>query len=287
MFYGVEKDYISPTQYDLWHTNRKAFEKLYFKKEKFSSESMERGKLVHEIIENGLYAPELSFGNNEFKLEIRVDGLPVKLYGILDDVDFHNGVFVDYKTGSKANAKKLIHSMKQELYAYMILAHRVELDKVTGYIEHIALDGDDIKGTTVLGSFEYGREEMPATEQRLITMYEQVNDAYANFDDSEQEVSDDLYKLSEELYKVIQKKKELEDEEKFIKTAILEHMKEEKVDKVEAGFGSVFIKKMKKIETPKELDDKLAKIKADIKKAKMDLEAKGQYDIIESVSYRF
>lgn len=207
-YIGVKKN-ISPSGIATFYTNKSQFISSYFEGKSFSNKYTDRGTVVHKLVEDGFYAPQIRLNGKEEILEVELDikkGLMFK--GYLDTVekaDTLTPVFADYKTVDEKtkddwNETKVFYDLKQRAYAYALWVKngKSKMFEATGYIELIVLGDDDMpkddKKDNKLYEVKYNAENLAEFETEWIKpMIKEANALYKTWKEGmDVEIDDDL-----------------------------------------------------------------------------------------------
>ena len=97
--YGLNKDYLSYSAWNLWKTNKDEYRRIYYEcGEKFNTTETIFGKKIAELLEKTYelkHVPRLPIAEHGIRVE--VEG--VKLMGYLDSFDIDQCEILEFKTG--------------------------------------------------------------------------------------------------------------------------------------------------------------------------------------------
>jgi hypothetical protein len=149
------RPYLSWSQFNLFRTSKISYVNSYIYEDKFENQSMEKGKMIAEMLEEGnsvedevLETIRLSipkFKKTEYEMNTEVAGVP--LYGKFDGFDEKNLVLDEVKTGQLGwNQDRVDKSDQITFYCLMIYQkfgnlpkkirlHYVPTEKVNGVIK--------------------------------------------------------------------------------------------------------------------------------------------------------
>jgi hypothetical protein len=249
----TNRDYFSWSQYNTWHTSKRAFWKQYnqmnkeisnkfFDKGKELAGYMETGQVPHSCNDAMLtnvaeVMPRLAI--MEHKLEVPYKN--TKLLGFVDSGEEEGRIFMEYKTGKVAWTQEKVDEHDQLLfyaYMYLIKNNKIPACKLV-WIETMETP-DGLMYTGEVHSFD-----RMFTHQEVIDFGKKIGDTIEEIDEydyQELEISDSI--VGRYAY-LMEAKKEIEDELGLIKMQVHKDLNESGVTFGKGDRGNFIISSRK------------------------------------------
>jgi len=291
------KDYLSWSQYSLWHTSKREYWKRYgLKEEELPNKFYDKGKELANALETGINEsaddllkvvlmaiPRLEIP--EQKLEVAVDsGEKLLCYIDSGSSDYTN--FIEYKTGKIEWTKERVASHKQlDFYAlayYIASGRKVIPECKLVWIE----TEEDANGNLVysgcVSEFErkFTMVDLEWMEKSINTTISEIEDFEYNETPLEDELVDRYIEIEQAIYELIEEKN-------LIKLEVKVQMEADNTKYASSTYGKFSISETKRWTYSEELSAYESLINSQIKSSKIAEQKNGKatYEITKSLRF--